>query len=285
MQFEITNTGYAAAFAASNQGPAIKIAAFAIGAGVGYVPLVTDTSLRGIELYRSTPSAYQVLDDNSCEFTLRMDETVGSWQFGEVALLFADGTVFAIGTLQRPQWKVAYPDADFNRYNVKVRLVLSGAIPKIELVATTLVAGVIWELPSVDKLPLAADAQTNAYLCHSTDDNGNDALSTLGSRGWTIASHMRRVARGTLTSKLAGGFGCSASGLVFNDVIPGKYLIQFISGTAKGSVRSIISMGGGQCTWSLPELNSTVGTQYELLQSNSGGDAGDAAFFYSLMGR
>lgn len=286
MQFEITSAGYAAAFAASNQGPVIKINAFVIGSGFGYAPLVTDKSLHGVELYRGTPSGYQILDDNTCEFTIRMDETVGSWQFGEIALLFEDGTVFALGTLQRPQWKVAYPDSDFNRYNVKVRLVLSGAIPKIDLVATTVVAGVIWELPSVDALPTVADSQTNAYLCHSTDDNGNDALATLGARGWTIASHMRRVVSGVVSERFANGLGCNAPELAVTDAVPGKYIIQFTSGVAKGTVRSIRSVGGGAARWNLPEMNVVAGTSYELMQSNTGsGGAEDAAFFYSLIGR
>jgi hypothetical protein len=101
-----------------------------------------------------------------------MDETVGTWQFGEVGLYLTDGTLFALGALQRPQWKAAFPDRDFNRYNVKIRLILNGAIPKIELVTQTIVAGVIWELPSVDDLPVLLDAQTNVYLCHSKDENG-----------------------------------------------------------------------------------------------------------------
>jgi len=287
MKFQITSAGFAAAFAASNQGPEIRIGEFRIGAGVGYSPAVTDTALHGAELFTGTPTGYRVIDPNTCEFTIRMDETVGTWQFGEVGLYLLDGTLFALGALQRPQWKAAYPDRDFNRYNVKIRLIINGAIPKIELVVQQITAGVIWELPSVDYLPMLLDAQTNVYLCHSQDENGNDALCTMGDNRWTINTHLRRQASGIITAVNLAGTQLSSPVIVLADSTHGRYLIQFTSGAAKGLVREVASLSFGQATWLTPEVNVAVGDTFELLQGNSSSDTsgGDDAFFFSLLGK
>lgn len=286
MKFQITSAGFAAAFAASNQGPEIRIGQFRVGAGVGYTPAVTDTALHGALLHTGTPIGYRVLDHNTCEFTIRMDETVGTWQFGEIGLYLLDGTLFALGALQRPQWKAAFPDRDFNRYNVKIRLVINGAIPKIELVVQQITAGVIWELPSVDDLPLIADAQTNVYLCHSQDENGNDALCTMGDNRWTINTHLKRKIVGTITAVNATGTQFTSPAIFLSDSMPGRYLVQFTSGAAKGLVRRITSMNANQANWLTPEHNVAVGDTFEILQCSASADGGgDDAFFYSLLGR
>ncbi len=285
MQFQITSVGLAAAFAASNNGPEIRIGQFAVGSASGYVPLVTDAALRGVELHRASPTNYRVLAADTCEFTVRMDENVGSWQFGEVSLYLVTGELFALGTLQRPQWKVAYPDADYNRYNVKIRLTINGGIPKIELVVQTIVAGVIVELPSVNDLPWLLDAQTNAYLCHSRDEQGNEALATLGEDRWTIHSHMRRRFRGNIVARNASGTQLTGTGISLTDSTQGRYLVQILSGAAKGAVREVTSLNVHQVNWVLPETNMAVGDQFELLQSSTGGESsgGDDAFFYSML--
>lgn len=289
MRFQITSAGFAAAFAASNQGPEIRINQFRVGSGVGYSPAVTDTALHGATLHTGTPIGYRVLDPNTCEFTIRMDETVGTWQFGEIGLYLVDGTLFALGALQRPQWKAAFPDRDFNRYNVKIRLILNGAIPKIELVVQQITAGVIWELPSVDDLPMLLDAQTNVYLCHSQDENGNDALCTMGENRWTINTHLKRRFVGVVGSVNSLGTILTASQMSISDNVAGRYVVQFLSGNAKGLVRRVSALNGalGTVSWITPEVNVVAGDTFEILQSNTGGDSGggDDAFFYSLLGR
>lgn len=289
MRFQITSAGFAAAFNASNQsagvGPAIKIGKFRIGSAYGYDPLVTDDKLRGAELYSGVPIGYRVVDANTAEFTIRLDETVGTWQFGEISLELVDGTVFALGALQRPQWKAAYPDRDYNRYNVKVRLILNGAIPRIELVVQTLVAGTIWELPSVDDLPLLADAQTNVYLCHSKDENGNDALCTKSDARWTVSTHPRKRLSGTISSVNASGTQFSSPVVGMTDSTQGRYLVQFLNGALKGTVRQVRSLSAGTVVLLKPEMNIRAGDSFELLQSLTAVDGSDDAFFYGLMGR
>lgn len=289
MRFQITSAGFAAAFNASNQspgmGPAIKIGKFRIGSAYGYDPVVSDDKLRGAELYQGTPIGYRVIDANTAEFTIRLDETVGTWQFGEISLELVDGTVFALGALQRPQWKAAYPDRDFNRYNVKIRLILNGAIPKIELVVQQIVAGTIWELPSVDHLPLLLDAQTNVYLCHSKDENGNDALCTKGDDRWTISTHLRKRLSGTITQVNRVGTQFNSPVISVTDSTQGRYLVQFLSGTLKGTVRRVRSVSAGQIVLLTPEMNMRPGDTFELLQSLTAVDGSDDAFFYGLMGR
>ena len=287
MEFHITSAGLAAAFSASNQGPEIRITQFRVGSGLGYTPNVNDLALHGAELHVAAVDNYVVIDPNTCEFTLRMDETVGTWQFGEIGLYLEDGSLFALGALQRPQWKSAYPDKDFNRYNVKVRLVLNGVIPKIDLVVQQITAGIIWELPSVDVLPILEDALTNVYLCHSQDEHGNDALCTKGANRWTISSHQRRKLYGAITVVAPGGTQFSSPALTLSEAVSGRYLVQFTSGQAKGSVKRIASLSAPSMTLVSPELNVSIGDTFELLQSSTiaDGGGGDDGFFYSLLGR
>lgn len=285
MQFQVTNAGLAAAFAASNNGPAIRIGVYKIGAGFGYVPGVLDTALHGDELHSDSPTAYKVLDANTSEFTIRMNQTVGTWAFGEVGLYLVTGELFALGSLTRPQWKVAYPDRDYNLYEVKIRLTLNGVIPKIELVVEELTLGLIQELPSVDYLPLIAETLNNAFICHSKDARGNEAFATVGDNRWTIHSHMGVAYTGAITDKNVNGTEVEAVGLTLEMATPGKYLIQFLSGSAKGATRQVLTTENGKVGWALPELNSQIGDTFEILHSKSEGDSSDDAFFYSLLGR
>lgn len=286
MQFQITEAGFTAAFAASNNGPSIRITEFKIGGGFNYVPAASDVALHGEVLHVGQPNAYRVLDAHTAEFTLRMDETIGSWQFGEVGLYMQDGTLFALASLEHQQWKIAYPGTDFNRFNVKVRLVLNGAIPKLDLVVQHITAGIIWELPSVDDLPLIDDAESNVFLCHSKDDTGNEALCTKGSDRWTIGSHMKRVFVGTVSA--VGLMEISSVAFTEASDVDGKYLVQFTSGAAKSAVRRVIIISEGRATFLRPEPSVQIGDTFELLESGAagGGDSGgDSGFFYSLMGR
>ena len=289
MRFQITSAGYAAAFAQSNQGPEIRISKFRVGAAFGYSPQVIDDALHGATLYTGASSGYRILGTNQAEFSIIMEENVGSFEFGEIGLYLPDDTLFALGTLQKPQYKVAYPDADFNRYHVRIRLTLNDVIPKIELVVNQLVAGSIWELDSVELLPLPDVAMTNAYLCHSKDANGNDALATLNpiTKVWTVHSHMRRVEVGTVAAlnssatQVTGGTGK----LRQSDYAVGRYLFQVTSGPNSGQIRQVTNLGGGTAAWTMP-LSVSPGDTYELLRDSEDntGAAEDAAFFYSLLG-
>jgi hypothetical protein len=290
MRFQITSAGFAAAFAASNQGPLIRINQFIVGSGSGYEPMAFDSALRGTLLYTGTPVGYRVIDPNTCEFSLRIDETQGTWQFGEIGLKLVDGTLFALGTLQRPQWKVAYPDADFNRYNVKIRLVLNGAIPKIEFVVENIVAGIIQELPSIDDLPVVAESETNAYLCHSRDPLDNETLATLGSNRWTLTNYLSRRDVGTVVAMNTNRLGMTvAIPRSLATASPGQYAVQFLSGASIGAVRRVTAVAGGNnISWATPESNAVSGDLFELLVAEGTGGTGggeDDAFFFSLIGR
>lgn len=285
MQFQITGAGFAAAFAAQNNGPSIKITEFKIGGGFNYTPQSSDIALHGDTLYVGTPTAYRVIDQNTAEYTLRMDETVGSWQFGEIGLYLQDGTLFAVAALQHKQWKIAYPGTDFNRFKIKVRLVMNGVIPKLELVVQHITAGIIWELPSVDDLPLTDDAPTNVYLCHSRDDMNNEALCTKSADRWTITTHPKRRLVGRVDAVGIGHLDITASELVFNSSVTGKYLIQFTSGLANTAVRRVANIVAGKAVFVTAEPGIAVGDTFELLESHSGGaDAEDTAFFFSILG-
>ena len=128
---------------------------------------------------------------------------------------------------------------------------------------------------------------TNAYLCHSQDANGNDALCTLNPdrKIWTVNSHLFRVESNTILTINQSATGITSSGLRQTDSKPGRYILQITSGPNSGQIRQVINIGRGFASWTMP-LSMSVGDTYELMRDgdDSSGAAEDAAFFYSLLG-
>jgi hypothetical protein len=286
MKFQITSAGFAAAFAASNQGPRIEIDEFRIGAAFGYEPVPGDEGIRGVMLHTGVPVGYKVLDANTAEFLLTMDENVGTFNFGEIGL-YMDGVLLALGALQLPQQKIAYPNSDFNRYKVKVRIVLTGVQPIVTLAVEELTLGVIYELPSVEYLERPAAAGSNIYLCHSADEVDNHALCVQSGTRWTISSHTNRAAVGSVSAVDGTGHYIDiVQASLPLAIVPGRYLVQFLSGIAQGQVRILDAFASGRVSWLMPILGVAVGDDFEIIQSNVSvrSDASDEAFFYSLLG-
>lgn len=287
MKFQITAAGLAAAFAASNNGPKLEVVKFQVGDGFGYEPSAAETGgIHGALLYEGTPTGYLVIDDDTCEYTLLMDESIGTFLFGEVALIMPGGATLALGALQEATKKIAYPNQDFNRFKIKVRLQLTGITPVITWVVENLTTGVIVELPTVEHLVNPLDADVNAYICHSSDEIGNDPVCTASTGRWHISTHQHLKFSGTVTSVASDGKSIVSTVITAASEFPlGRYLIQFKSGVLIGTLRIVSNLTANGANWITPVSGLFAGDEFEILQSNTSfsSDDSDALFFALLM--
>lgn len=278
MDFVITSAGLTASQSAPDLN--LRVSEFRVGAAYGFDPLVTDTDIHGDLLYTGVPSSRKLVAPGTTEFELIISEAAGDWQFGNVGLYLEDGTLLALGALHRQQWKIAYPNKDFNRFCITVRLVFVPGLVSVELVANTIVAGTVWELPSVDLLPRIPKPASNIYLCHSLDPNGNPALCIAGETKWGLSSYPSRINTGVVLSVSSTS---SISSPVFATLpfIQDGLAVQFLNNGCASIVRKITGISNNTATLSSPVLDIKVGTRFEILSSQSGNDS-DLAFFYSL---
>lgn len=118
---------------------------------------------------------------------------------------------------------------------------------------------------SLDALSSPSQSDSNSYITTSTDDGGNAILAytNLTSGIWNFTNYPTSLTSGTLTSP-----GTSTTVTIANassllsQVIPGKYVIQFITGANAGLVRAITSVTGNVISWA---------TQLPTAPSNSDG--------------
>ena len=107
MQLTITNAGILAIADAESAGVKIKITEFAIGSEYGYTPSKSQTSLNGAEKYRGAPINFRIDSSGQVTYVCRLEASVGTFRFGEIALYLDNGTLFAIGTSKVLIYKTA----------------------------------------------------------------------------------------------------------------------------------------------------------------------------------
>ena len=71
---------------------------FRLGSGVNYVPSGSDNDIRGDEVYRA--DIVEVLDlwEHSYRIRIQLDSLVGPFEFGEIGIYKADGTIISLFT-------------------------------------------------------------------------------------------------------------------------------------------------------------------------------------------
>ena len=107
--FVVSAKGLAAASKATPVGPFIEIKSFAVGSAVGYFTtpedLRNDEDLSGDRLYEGAISSYAYVGDNIINIVCKLPPDAGPFDFGEVALYLADGTMFAKAVFDKLQTK------------------------------------------------------------------------------------------------------------------------------------------------------------------------------------
>lgn len=161
----ITQAGIAAVIAAGSGGPAIKVAKVRFGSTL-IDPLASMTDVDSF-VYESTGAAirYSIRDENSVNYRIILDETIGDFTIGNYALVLEDGTIFSITSLNSTLTKTATVGMVLgNRRIFNLPLVLSGlaSISNFTLILADELS--IPEVATQAVLPGAGAAPFNLYL-------------------------------------------------------------------------------------------------------------------------
>ena len=133
-QFVITQAGLAAAAAQGNFGLSIQITNFKLGTGVGYTPALSDTALRGSQVYSASPSSWNLVSDTIRDVVCVLPATAGPFLYGEIGLFLADGTLFALAAwseLQTQTISVVAGVATTNTFHCLLNLATVPAIVQV----------------------------------------------------------------------------------------------------------------------------------------------------------
>jgi hypothetical protein len=274
MLFTITNAGIAAATQAGIGGPKIEIATFKLGSGSGYTPTVFDNNIHGTVLYTGNVSNYRIDATDIVSYDCIVDQDIGDFSFGEVGLYLAGGTLFALATFDAIQPKrKATPTSPGNSINVQAKLVFTNIAAVIDYEILTLTEAKLIEVPSVNVLQAPLFSPANAYIAHGGDDEGNPILVMRDSNyKWRFMNHKTIVVSGAITSgtNTASQITSTALALGLDNVVAGKYLIQFTSGALQGFPRTVASAASNTLTVSAPFGSApNVGDTFEVYQSDS----------------
>jgi hypothetical protein len=286
--YQITQAGITAAFYAGSGGPKIEINEFRLGTAYGYTPSLADTSLHGSVLYSGVPLGYAVINQDTCQYSLHVDETVGNFDFGEIGLYINGGVLFALQSLQLPQRKIAQPDSDWNEILLKAQLQLTNLPALIQWTVENLTTGVILELSQFELVDPPDTSDVNACIVHQGDEEGNHAFITKRDGDiWDVSTHRHAVvAQGTVGS--ATGVSVSSPDIFGVDsLFPlGKYLLRFRTGVHRGQFRRLAYSLGSTVGWATAfPTPANVGDKFDILQSDvsllQGSD--DLSFLHALM--
>ena len=273
MIFTITNAGLLAAASIAPGGPRIEITSFKLGSALGYEPSATDTELHGALLHSGVPSDYAVSSAHVVEWTLRIDDQIGDFNFGEVGLYLSDGTLFALAVLPQSQQKLKSQGATVgNVIQILAKLTLTNAAAIFTFPLNAFSIGKILEIPNVNFLTNPSDADSNAYIALSTDDMGNTILAyKVSDNAWAFTTHTFVKYTGTAsTGATTQSMQSTAIPAPVLTVAPGVYLIQFITGTQAGHVRVLDTLGNGTATWVTALGGAPAnGDIFRIYQSNS----------------
>lgn len=270
MQFQLTTAGQIAATNAKGAGLKLVFGDFTVGSAFGYTPTAAETGLHGTLLYTGQITNYGQTAAGNLQFQMVLDNTVGDFAYGEMAIWLEDGTLFALGALPALQQKYATPSLAANQVVETCQVVLSAGVPVIQWVAQPLTIGSIPEFASYDLLSNPVASPSNTNIIHTKDDYGNDAIvytqgSSLGI--WEISTHQYRVYQDAVQASTVG------SNTFFGHISPnlgsfplGRFLIQFTSGASKGLIRVVTAVSGNQVTMDTA-LGISPGDTFNVYQS------------------
>lgn len=175
--FKITNAGLAAASSATPTGPYINIAQFKVGSGVNYAPTGNETGLQGTTLYTGVPTSFSIVDTDTIECLLIMDQTVGPFNFGEIGIYLSTGQLFALSVFTTLQEKLnLVGNQAGTRWIIRARLRLA-QLPAVCTV-TIINSMQLLELPSWPALsaPVNMINPANAAIIHEENMSGDSLL-------------------------------------------------------------------------------------------------------------
>lgn len=191
----ITNGGLAAASVAAPEGPYIHITYFEIGSGYGYTPTASQTGITGSLLYggpTTPPTTYKSIGNNILDIVCNIPPDAGPWQFGEVALFLADGTMFAIAVFDTPQTKFSSLGTNVvssYELNCLIKLQQSTAVFQIDTALGPPAVLDIYQWSDVYPANVSANPDIPLYLVHELNHRGDSTLLQQTSKAyWSLST-------------------------------------------------------------------------------------------------
>lgn len=273
--FLITDAGLAAAAVATPTGPYIHITSFEIGSAFGYNPQRNQTSLQGTILYTGVASSYTVVDGDTIEIGLRMDATVGSFNFGEIGLRLASGDLFAILVFQNPQEKVrAVGNQVGNTWYIRARITLAQAPAIVQV--TLINSQNILEVPNWQSLQKPGDQimGANIAIVHA-NNSSNDPVLVIRDNDdeWGLVDYSRSFLGSTTDPGAVLGTTTfthpDIANLYFEDMprSDSRYLVKF----PDGSIRQITSNPSPTQIGFTPGVNTAQSGPISIWEEGGGG--------------
>lgn len=222
----------------------------------GYTLAPVPSALQGDIVYDETADLSIAIDNtNTLRFTKLLDDTVGSFEFGEAGL-YSGATLVAIGVNPTPIQKVAASGADngnhmtlnffltYNNTNSYGFVTLGNSDNRYQL----------GQVQHLDYLNPPFEGDPNAYVVNGLTPSDVPDFAFVDFFGrWNFASKPQRYYSGEVLTASATAVDISTPhGIVFG--VPTDYIIQFISGRLRGYCRELVSIGGTFFEWNTPTL-------------------------------
>ena len=272
--FQITDAGVQAANAANNGGPQVNLTTFQVGTAYGYIPSSGDKALHGTALYSGPFTDYQEDGVDAVLYTMVMDQTVGTFNFGEIGIFTDTGVLFALAAFAQPQEKVqATTTNPGNFVSLEAKLVLTNIAPVINFTQTVSTNAKLLEIPAPDGLSSPAlVANPNVYSIQGGDEIGNPIVAVRDTTTglWSFSTHPVPTFTGTIdgasTVTLA---SCSNIVAANFNYTANRYIIQFTAGQNKGLARYVSGVLNGSLSFTALTAVPATGDQFAVYESTA----------------
>lgn len=236
----ITTAGLNAAINAGTSGAKIDIVAFKIGASI-IAPTVDMTDVTGLVYTGTAPQInYRVVDANTTDYLITLDETVGDFSIGNVGLYLPNGTLFAI---------TGYPTANPKRktsggtlgnrrtLQITIKYAGLGSISNFSVSVLQLLS--LPEVPTEADLPNPSTAALNTYQVRFHTIAQKECLAFRQNNRWNYAVERTLGGAGeTIIPLQALSFSADAviGSVVQLDETLGQYVLAIPTDTTKALV-------------------------------------------------
>jgi len=272
----------------------LDIASFRLGSAYGYTPnRDTDNALRGTIVHPIAPNVAVpsnffrtegpdggIIINLSCI----LPASVGDFNYGELGLYLPNGTLFGLCAFDSPISKLANTGgSEGNSLEMKVKIITNIAVPTINVSSLVVNAATLVGFSSANILTPPSVAEANILRTQSLDEFGRAGLyHEATSDRWHPMMHDNVVYNGTVTWASPFSIGDAnlpnRLGVTFPPPIPGRYVLQFMSGTLAGRVREVTPIPAFQASVMYP-LNFIVqpatpnGYSYVVSQAGTTGSS------------
>ena len=292
--FLITTVGLAAYTAAGGMGPLVDITRFRVGpdsTAEGYTPSIGDldiptpfTSGSGLPALGYLPIVnYQVISASEVAYTLRMDQSIGTFDFGSIALYQEEppGTyvcvaVYAFSSRIKKQILTMIDAGNVIEITATLSLTNISTL-SISILPVSVTMANIQEANSPDVLPIPSVAPVNAYIVNGSgspyglDTDGNSILAYKNDTNyWTFSTHLHEIyttglVDSSTTTQLT---DLSLNNTLVSGFALGMYIIVFTNNGYDGVSRMVTAVGTDTLDWFSPMTAPPAGTTYKVYIAN-----------------